>query len=63
MYMMVRIEFAEFEGIEDDVDFCVKLLHEQNCLTFPSECFFEAGFFRMIICTTAEVINEFGERL
>lgn len=36
MYMMVRIEFSEFEGITDDVDFCKKLLGEQNCLTFPS---------------------------
>jgi len=28
MYMMVRIDFAEFDGITDDVDFCVKLLQE-----------------------------------
>ena len=63
MYMMVRIDFEEFEGIADDVEFCKKLLHEQNCLTFPSRCFFEDGFFRMIICTTAETINEFGDRL
>lgn len=63
MYMMVRIDFEEFEGISDDVDFCAKLLTEQNCLTFPSKCFFEDGFFRMIICTTEATINEFGERL
>jgi len=63
MYMMVRIDFAEFSDITDDVDFCKKLLNEQNCLTFPSKCFFEDGFFRMIICTTSETINEFGVRL
>lgn len=63
MYMMVRIDFEEFDGITDDVDFCKKLLNEQNCLTFPSTCFFEQGFFRMIICTTTDTINEFGERL
>lgn len=63
MYMMVRIDFDEFEGIENDVDFCKKLLTEQNCLTFPSQCFFEEGFFRMILCTTEATINEFGERL
>ena len=63
MYMMVRIEFEQFEDIEDDVAFCRQLLHEQNCLTFPSKCFFEHGFFRMIICTTEETINEFAERL
>ena len=63
MYMMVRIEFSEFDGITNDVEFCKMLLHEQNCLTFPSKCFFEDGFFRMIICTTAETINAFGDRL
>ena len=63
MYMMVRIDFEEFEGIKDDVEFCKMLLHEQNCLTFPSKCFFEEGFFRMIICTTQETLNEFGDRL
>lgn len=63
MYMMVRIDYAEFHDIENDVAFCSKLLNEQNCLTFPSKCFFEDGFFRMIICTTTEVINEFGDRL
>lgn len=63
MYMMVRIDFAEFSDITDDVDFCKKLLNEQNVLTFPSKCFFEDGFFRMIICTTSETINEFGDRL
>lgn len=36
MYMMVRIELDAMEGIEDDVDFCKKLLADQNCLTFPS---------------------------
>ena len=63
MYMMVRIELDKFSDIEDDVDFCKKLLHEQNCLTFPSQCFFEKGFFRMIICTKPETINSFGDRL
>lgn len=63
MYMMVRIDFEEFSDISDDVDFCKKMLHEQHCLTFPSKCFFESGFFRMIICTKVETINEFGDRL
>ena len=60
---MVRIELERFPDIEDDVDFCKKLLQEMNCLTFPSTCFFEKGFFRMIICTKPETINAFGDRL
>lgn len=63
MYMMVKIEADEFADLADDVDFCKKLLAEQNCLTFPSQCFFEAGFFRMILCTKPETITEFGDRL
>lgn len=63
MYMMVRIELSEFADIDDDVDFCKKMLQEQNCLTFPSQCFFEKGFFRMILCTKPETITEFGNRL
>ena len=63
MYMMVRIDFDLLDGITDDTDFCNKLLAEQNVLTFPSACFLDQGFFRMIICTTPEIINNFGDRL
>jgi len=63
MYMMVRIDTAEFSDIPDDIAFCKKLLAEQNCLTFPSTCFFEKNFFRMIICTLPETILSFGDRL
>jgi len=63
MYMMVRIDTEEFEDLGNDVEFCRALLTEQNCLTFPSTCFFEQNFFRMIICTTPETIISFGDRL
>ena len=63
MYMMVKIDIDEFDDIADDIDFCKKLLTEKNVLTFPSQCFFERGFFRMILCTKPETINEFGDRL
>jgi tyrosine aminotransferase len=48
MYMMVKINIDEFEDITDDVDFAKKLLNEQYCLVFPSECFFAKNFFRMV---------------
>lgn len=63
MYMMVQIEPSEFKDINDDLDFCKMLLQEQNCMTFPSQCFFSKNFFRMIICTKPEILNEFGDRL
>jgi tyrosine aminotransferase len=63
MYMMVGIDTEAFADITDDIDFCKKLLQEQNCLTFPSQCFFSKNFFRIIICTKPEILNEFGDRL
>jgi len=61
--MMVKIELEEFEDIADDIDFSKKLLAEQYCLVFPSQCFFAKGFFRMIICTTTKTVEEFAVRL
>ena len=48
MYMMVRIDIEEFEDVTDDLDFAKKLLAEQCCLVFPSVCFFEKNFFRIV---------------
>ena len=61
--MMVKLEMDEFDDIVDDIDFCKKLLAEQYCLCFPSQCFFAKGFFRIIICTTKKTIEEFAVRL
>jgi len=63
MYMMVGINPEEFKDIENDVDFCKKLLAEENCFTFPSTCFLSKNFFRIIICTKPSILEEFGDRL
>lgn len=63
MYMMVSFDTSCFKDIEDDYDFCRKLLLEMNCMVFPAQCFFAKNAFRIIICTKAETINEFGSRL
>ena len=63
MYMMVKIKPEVFADIIDDVDFCKKLLNEQCCLVFPSQCFFAKNFFRVVTCTTRKTIDEFVERL
>ena len=46
--MMVRIDIDELADITDDLDFAKKFLHEQCCLVFPSQCFFEKNFFRIV---------------
>ncbi len=48
MYMMIGIDFGEMKGIEDDLDFCLKLFNEEAVITIPSYCFFEKGFFRIV---------------
>ena len=63
MYMMVRIEIEDFKDIKDDVEFCQKLLQEECCLVFPSQCFFSKNFFRVVICTSNALIDEFAERV
>lgn len=63
MYMMVKIRPEVFSDIADDVEFCKKLLNEQCCLAFPSQCFFAKNFFRIVTCTTRKTIDEFVERL
>lgn len=60
---MVKIDPSQFKDIEDDIDFCKKLLNEMNCLTFPAKCFFSENSFRIIICTKPEILIEFGDRL
>ena len=63
MYMMVRVDVGEFADIADDVEFCQKLLHEECCLVFPSSCFFSKNFFRVVICTSEALIDEFAARV
>ncbi len=63
MYMMVTIDMKEFKDIKDDVEFCQKLLHEECCLVFPSRCFFSKDGFRVVICTSPALIDEFAARV
>lgn len=63
MYMMVRINMEDFEDIQDDLDFCKKLLNEECVLVFPARCFFSKDAFRVVICQSKKNIDEFASRL
>ena len=63
MYMMCQIERDAFKDIENDLDFCKKLLAEQNAFVFPASLFFWQDGFRMVLCTKPETLVEFGDRL
>lgn len=63
MYLFCLFDPEVFDGISDDIAFCKMLLNEQNCLTFPAQCFFSKNGFRIIICTKPEILEEFADRL
>ncbi|CDW81383.1 tyrosine aminotransferase [Stylonychia lemnae] len=63
MYMMINIRIEQFNGIEDDVDFAKKLLHEQGALVMPAHCFFYNNGFRLVLCQSLSNIKEFCLRL
>ena len=46
--MMVGIDTNEFSDINDDLDFCKKILEEECVLIFPSKAFFAKDFFRIV---------------
>ena len=63
MYMMIRIHPQEFKDIADDVEFAQKLIKEQCVMVIPSDCFLAKNFFRIIICTSVETMEDFGNRI
>jgi len=63
MYMMCQIEIDHFKDIDDDIDFCKKLLAEESVFFLPSSCFFAKNMFRIVICNREEKFTEMGTRL
>ena len=63
MYMMVCIDISQFKDIENDVDFCKKLLAEEYILCMPGSCFFFDNGFRLVLCHPPELFVELGSRL
>ncbi|KAI8870230.1 tyrosine aminotransferase [Ramicandelaber brevisporus] len=58
MYMMVEILPADFDGIEDDIDFAGKLAVEQGVVVLPGQCFDCPNFFRICLAPPADVLAE-----
>lgn len=49
MYMMCRIDVQNMD-IDDDVEFCKKMLAEESVGLLPGSCFGADNFFRVVIC-------------
>jgi len=64
MYMMVKIDIEKL-NIEDDVDFCKKMLAEESVGLLPGSCFGADNFFRVVICPPEDKLciafNRLGE--
>ena len=45
MYMMVGIDIEMFKDIEDDLDFCKKMVDEVQVFCLPSKCFSSKNMF------------------
>jgi len=63
MYLMVKIEMKQFQGIQDDIDFANKLLKEQGVLCLPGTIFNMPNYFRAVICPPPHIILEIGKRM
>lgn len=63
MYMAIKIELEKFDGINSSMEFMRLLADEQNVFTFPSECFYQAGFLRIVITVPQELLIEACERI
>jgi tyrosine aminotransferase len=63
MYIMVEIKISEFSDIKDDMDFCQKLLAEENVLLLPGRAFGLNNFFRIVFCGPEDILKQSAQRI
>jgi len=63
MYMMVGFEAEKFPQIENDLDFCSKLITEQSVVCLPAKCFEMPNYFRLVITVPGNLLDEAGSRI
>ena len=63
LYLMVKIELNELNGIKNDIDFSNKLLREQGILVLPGTIFGLSNYFRCVVCPPPHVISMIGKRM
>lgn len=61
--MLVRIDLDTFPAFTDDIDFCAALYREEAVFVLPGQCFEAGGYFRVVLASPAEVMQEVGARL
>jgi tyrosine aminotransferase len=63
MYVMIRIDSAQFTDIADDVEFCQMLLTEESVFMLPGQCFGMPNFARVVFSAPAEKLSEAVARI
>jgi tyrosine aminotransferase len=63
MYIMVEVLAEKFPDIQDDVEFCSKLLSEERVMLLPGKAFGMDNFFRIVFCGPKAKLGEAVERI
>ena len=65
MYLFLKLEdkFMAASGIEDDREFCQRLLSEEGIVLLPGAAFNMPGYVRVVVCAPTEKLNEAFDRI
>ncbi|WVQ81543.1 tyrosine aminotransferase [Cryptococcus sp. DSM 104549] len=63
LYMLVGINIANFPKFIDDVAFATALYQEEAVFVLPGVCFNAPGYFRVVLGSPADVMDEVGRRI
>jgi len=63
MYMMIGLDIPTFRDISSDIDFSEKLVAEESVLILPGQCFQFPNYFRIVITSPEEKLEEAYTRI
>lgn len=63
MYIMVGIEIEKLHDIDDDIQFCAKLLAEEAVACLPGTIFKCPNFFRTVVCPPPNQLRYAAQRI
>ena len=64
MYVMVRVDVDALDGaVNNDQEFCIRLLDEECVAVLPGQCFGIKNFFRVVFCPPMDKLEEACNRI
>lgn len=61
--MLIGIDFDKFSDIKTCLQFIQKLANEFSVFVLPSECFSYQGYFRIVVTSTEQMLEEASDRI